>query len=389
MHVIEAVRWSPSGDGVRIIDQTLLPEKYEERDLRTLDEVCEAIACLAVRGAPAIGIAGAMGLVVSLAPHTALPVEAFLKRAREHAARIRATRPTAVNLPWAIERMLARAFGHGGPPPFQKYDTATPIQPSSHRMPGQILSDLRAEASAILAEDRAMCRRIGEHGLALVPDGSRILTHCNAGALATGGIGTALAPIYLAVEAGMRVEVYAGETRPLFQGSRLTAWELARAGIAVTVLADSMAASLMRSGRIDMVMVGADRIAANGDVANKIGTYALAVVARHHRIPFYVAAPASTFDSSIPNGNAIEIEQRAPSEISLGCGRTTVPEGAAVVNPAFDITPAELITAIISDRGVHLPPYDFSALASGPWGAAVSGRAVPTPHPPTPTARLS
>jgi methylthioribose-1-phosphate isomerase len=224
----------------------------------------------------------------------------------------------------------------------------------------ELLQALRVEATAILEEDRAMCRRIGEHGLPLVADGARVLTHCNAGALATGGIGTALAPIYLAHEAGRRVEVYVDETRPLLQGSRLTAWELARAGIPVTVLADNMAASLMRAARVDLCIVGADRIAANGDVANKIGTYGVAISARHHDIPFYVAAPSSTFDPATPSGDAIPIEQRAPEEIACGFGRRTAPDDVRMHNPAFDVTPAALVSAIVSDVGVHRRPYDFS-----------------------------
>ena len=369
MQVIEAVRWSPDGSAVRIIDQTKLPENYEELDLRTLEEVCKAISRLAVRGAPAIGIAGAMGLVVSLQPHANLTLVEFIAKLAEHAATLRQTRPTAINLPWAIDRMVGRIAERGGPPPSATYDALAQFLSSSNLTPYQILAELRDEASAILAEDRAMCRRIGEQGLALIPGNSRILTHCNAGALATGGIGTALAPIYLAAEAGRKVEVFAGETRPLLQGSRLTAWELTRANIPVTVLADSGAASLMRAGRIDLVIVGADRIAANGDVANKIGTYSVAVAAKYHGIPFYVAAPSSTFDPSISSGEGIEIEQRARGEIASSFGRTTAPEGACVTNPAFDITPAELITAIISDRGVHRAPYDFSD--AGEWDRAV------------------
>jgi len=341
--VIEAVRWAPDGVAVRVIDQRLLPGDLVERDLRTVDEVCEAIRTLAVRGAPAIGVAGAMGLAASLAAHAHGPAEDVRRRLQDHAARIRAARPTAVNLPWAIDRLLARAAALGP-------DAA-----------GETLVEaLRAEATAVLAEDREMCRRIGEHGLPLVPDGTRVLTHCNAGALATGGIGTALAPIYCAVAAGRRVEVYVDETRPLLQGSRLTAWELARAGVPVTVLTDSMAASLMRAGRVDLCIVGADRIAANGDVANKIGTYGVAVAARHHGIPFYVAAPGSTFDAATATGEGIEIEARAASEVVRGFGPATAPEGVAVHNPAFDVTPAELVTAIVSDRGVHRAPYDFS-----------------------------
>jgi len=313
-----------------------------ERDLRTLDETCDAIRTLAVRGAPAIGVAGAMGLVVALEPFVAEPTERFRERLRSAAAAIRATRPTAVNLPWAIDRMLR---------------VAERVEDS----PQGIVDALRREASQIRDEDRAMCQRIGEHGLPLVPDGSRVLTHCNAGALATAGIGTALAPIYLAAEAGRRVEVIVDETRPLLQGSRLTSWELTRAGIPVTVIADNVAASLMRAGRIDLCLVGADRIARNGDVANKVGTYGVAVSAHHHGIPFHVAAPWSTFDLVTPNGDVIEIEQRNPDEIRCGFGPLTAAPEAAVHNPAFDITPAALITTIVSDRGVHRPPYDFAA----------------------------
>ena len=340
MSAIEAVRWSPDGDAVRIIDQTLLPERFEERDLRTVDDVCDAIARLCVRGAPAIGVAGAMGLVVSLAPYARLGADGFETRLRGHAARIRAARPTAVNLPWAIDRMVARAA-------------------SASDEPAAVLQALRDEATAIMDEDRAMCRRIGLHGLELIADGARVLTHCNAGALATSGIGTALAPLYLAVEAGRRIEVLVDETRPLLQGSRLTAWELGRAGIPVRVLADSMAPSLMRAGRVDLVIVGADRIAANGDVANKIGTYGVAIAARHHGIPMYVAAPSSTFDPSLRSGSEIVIEQRDPDEVIRGFGRLTAPPGVEVENPAFDVTPAELVSAIVSDRGVHRAPYDF------------------------------
>ena len=344
MNIIEAVRWSPEGDAVRIIDQTRLPETYIERDLRTVDDVCEAIYTLAVRGAPAIGCAGAMGLVAALHPFADEPDAVFRERLTRYAAKIRATRPTAVNLPWAIDRMMDRARRTEGGS-------------------GELLAALREEATAVLEEDRAMCRRIGEHGLALIPDGARVLTHCNAGALATGGMGTALAPVYMAAEAGRHIEVYADETRPLLQGSRLTAWELARAGIPVTVLADNMAASLMRAGGVDLCIVGADRIAANGDVANKIGTYAVALAAKAHGIPVYVAAPASTFDAATPSGDAIEIEQRASHEVTRGFGKTTAPEGVRVYNPAFDVTPAALVTAIISDRGVHYPPYDFGSKA--------------------------
>ena len=340
----EAVRWSPAGDAVRIIDQRMLPGRLEHRDLRALDDTCDAIATLAVRGAPAIGIAGAMGLVVALEPFAGEAPADLDRRVAEGAERIACTRPTAVNLPWAMRRMRLRA------------ERARRDGAADNRA---LLAALREEATAILEEDQAMCRRIGEHGLALLPDGARVLTHCNAGALATGGIGTALAPIYLAHEAGRRVEVLVDETRPLLQGSRLTAWELTAAGIPVTVLADNMAASLMRAGRVDLCIVGADRIAANGDVANKIGTYGVAVAARHHDIPFYVAAPASTFDPDTPDGDAIVIEQRSADEIACGFGRRTAPDRVDVYNPAFDVTPADLVTAIVSDVGVHRAPYRF------------------------------
>jgi methylthioribose-1-phosphate isomerase len=341
MSIIQAVRWSPDGDAVRIIDQRRLPSEEIVLDLRTLDEVREAIGTLAVRGAPAIGVAAALGLVASLLPFVGEGDEAFRARLARHAAAIRATRPTAVNLPWAIDRMLAAAGAHGA------------------LGPRALLERLRAEATAILEEDRAMCRRIGESGLALVPDGARVLTHCNAGALATAGIGTALAPIYVAAEQGRRVHVWADETRPLLQGSRLTAWELARAGIAVTVIADNMAASVMRAGKVDLCIVGADRIAANGDVANKIGTYGVALAAARHGIPFYVAAPASTLDPATPTGAAIHIEERDAREVVEAFGTRTAPAAASVFNPAFDVTPAELVTAIVTDRGVVTGPYRF------------------------------
>lgn len=335
-----AVRWSPDGNAVRIIDQRRLPVEYVEVDLSTVDEVCDAIRTLAVRGAPAIGICGAMGVVASIGDATALSPTAFRERLAEHARLIRGARPTAVNLAWAVDRLLARAAAVIG-------DNTSVVQA------------MRAEASEILEQDRMMCRRIGELGAALLHDGARVLTHCNAGALATGGIGTALAPIYEAARAGRRVAVIAGETRPLLQGSRLTAWELTRAGIPVTVIADNMAASIMRGGGVDVCIVGADRIACNGDVANKVGTYGIAVLARHHGIPLYVAAPTSTIDPATPTGTEITIEQRDPREITVSFGVTIAPEQAAVHNPAFDVTPAELITAIITDRGVFRGPYAF------------------------------
>jgi methylthioribose-1-phosphate isomerase len=339
MELIQPVAWSTDGSGVRILDQRQLPAREVYRDLRSVDDICEAIRTLAVRGAPAIGIAGAMGLTLALDGRES-DRAAVSTRVATAAEQIRSTRPTAVNLGWALDRMLAAVLASRGG--------------------ASLRDDLRDEATHILDEDRNMCRRIGEHGAALIPDGARVLTHCNAGALATGGMGTALAAIYVAVQQGKRVEVYVDETRPLLQGSRLTAWELSRAGIPVTVLVDSAAAALMRSGTIDLCVVGADRIAANGDVANKIGTYALAIAARHHDVPFYVAAPTSTFDPSTARGGDIIIEHRPADEVRCGFGAPTAPAGVNVFNPAFDVTPANLVSAIVSDRAVHRPPFDFS-----------------------------
>jgi methylthioribose-1-phosphate isomerase len=342
MEPIRAVQWSPAGDAVRIIDQRLLPDRFVERDLRSVEEVMDAIQTLAVRGAPAIGVAAALGLVATLAPYSDEDAHLFRARLQAHAGLIGGTRPTAVNLSWAMRRMRAAA-------------DAQPTGSSA-----ALLQRLRAEATAILDEDIAMCRAIGTHGATLIPDGTRVLTHCNAGALATSGIGTALAPVYVAHEAGRSVHVFADETRPLLQGSRLTAWELGRAGVPVTVLTDAMAASLMRAGEIDMVFVGADRIAENGDVANKIGTYNVAVLAKHHGIPFYVCAPWSTIDHATKSGADIEIEQRHADEVRHVRDVPTAPSGVNVRNPAFDVTPHDLVTAIVTDRGVHRAPFRFS-----------------------------
>ncbi len=342
MEVVPTVMWAPSGDAVRIIDQRELPARLVQRDLRTVEDICEAIATLSVRGAPAIGVAAAMGLAIvagEVLQDASADFQACLKAA---GAQIRSTRPTAVNLAWAIDRMLACAAHTTGDPK-------------------TIASDLRVEATAILEEDRVMCDRIGAHGRPLLPAGARVITHCNAGALATAGIGTALAPVYHAAAEGGIARVYACETRPLLQGSRLTAWELARAGVPVTIIADSMAAALMRQGGIDCCIVGADRIAANGDVANKIGTYALALAAHHHEIPFYVAAPSSTLDIACASGDAIRIEERDARELTGTAGASIA--NADVWNPAFDITPAALVTAIITDQGIHRPLYRFSSLS--------------------------
>lgn len=334
---VQAITWSPSG-AVRIVDQRSLPETHTTRDLETVAAVADAIRTLQVRGAPLIGIAAAMGLVAGTRGYRGLPRPAFMQELERAAELLAATRPTAANLGWALDRMKAVAAATAGD--------------------GSVLWDrLHAEASAVWEEDRAMCRRIGEHGLAVVPDGAKVLTHCNAGALATGGIGTALAPLYVAHEQGRDLHVYVGETRPLLQGARLTAWELTHAGIACTVLVDGAAAALLRAARVDLVIVGADRIARNGDFANKIGTYGLAVVARHHGVPFYCAAPSSTLDLSLADGDAIPIEERDAAELRAWHGRTVIPPGAGVMNPAFDVTPARYVTAFILDRGVVQPPF--------------------------------
>jgi methylthioribose-1-phosphate isomerase len=327
------IDWIPAG-GIRILDQTVLPDEERYRDLHSVEAVAEAIRSLRVRGAPLIGIAGAMGVALAAQLAAAANEKKTMVKAVDDARDVLGrTRPTAVNLRWALDRV-----GH-----------------IAHAAPGDahaVAEAVRAEAQLIWDEDRQMCRRIGEAGLPLVPDGATVLTHCNAGALATGGMGTALAPIYAAHAAGRRVSVVADETRPLLQGSRLTAWELTAAGIPCTVIVDGMAASRLRRGDIACVLVGADRIAANGDVANKIGTYAVALAARTHGVPTYVAAPRSTFDFACPDGAAIPIEERSADELRCFAGRTTAAPSAAVWNPAFDVTPAELITGYLTDAGL-------------------------------------
>src|SRR5207253_10573666 len=274
----------------------------------------------------------------------AAPRDRFLARLGELVRLLGATRPTAVNLRWALDRM-ARVAAE---------------TPGTWGGSG-VWERLQAEATAIWEEDRAMCRRIGEAGLPLVPDGATVLTHCNAGALATGGIGTALAPIYLAHEAGRRLHVFVDETRPVLQGARLTAWELSHAGIPCTLIADAAAGSLMRQAKVDLVIVGADRIAVNGDFANKIGTYPLAVLALHHGVPFYCAAPSSTIDPSLEDGERIPIEHRPPEEVKALAGRPVAPAQVAALNPAFDVTPARYVTAYLTDRGVMQPPFGGEA----------------------------
>jgi len=327
---------------VRVLDQRTLPDMQIERDLESAEAVADAIRHLEVRGAPLIGIAAAMGLVAGTRELRGSGREAYLARLARLVDVLGATRPTAVNLRWALDRMARVA-------------TATPGDGSA------IWERLHAEATAIWEEDRAMCRRIGEHGLPLVPDGANVLTHCNAGALATGGIGTALAPIYLAHEQGRKVHVYVDETRPVLQGARLTAWELKHAGIPCTLIPDGAAGALMRQAKVDVVLVGVDRICANGDFANKIGTYGLAVLARHHGVPFYAAGPWSSVDPSLPDGEGIPIEQRAADEVTTIAGRPIAPPGVPALNYAFDVTPARYVTAYLTDRGLVQPPFTADA----------------------------
>jgi methylthioribose-1-phosphate isomerase len=338
MKNLDTLHWVGGLDGhLRLIDQTRLPVEFVEIDCPNVEAVWEAIKTLRVRGAPAIGIAAAYGVIVGLQNVIAADETAFFDRLRKVIAYLATSRPTAVNLFWALKRVQAKAESLRGSPT------------------SQIAAALLDEARTIHEEDRQMCRAIGRHGAALLKDGQGVLTHCNAGGLATSDYGTALAVFFAAAESGKTLHVYVDETRPLLQGARLTAWELHHRGIDATLICDSMAAQVMREGRVKAVVTGADRIAANGDSANKIGTYGLAVLARAHNIPFYIAAPTSTFDLSISTGSEIPIEQRDPREITHSFGRQTAPDGIAVYNPAFDVTPANLITAIISDRGLIQP----------------------------------
>jgi methylthioribose-1-phosphate isomerase len=335
---IETLRWVGGVDGhLELIDQTLLPVELKYLACRDVESVWEAIRSLRVRGAPAIGIAAAYGVCLGVADVCQADAQRFFARLDEVTARLASSRPTAVNLFWALDRMKRAARSR------------------EHSPPAEIAAALLAEARAILEEDRQMCRAMGRHGAALLADGSAVLTHCNAGGLATADYGTALAVIFAAVESGKRIAVYADETRPLLQGARLTAWELHQRGIDVTLICDNMAAQVMREGRVQAVITGADRIAANGDTANKIGTYGVALLAHAHGIPFYVAAPSSTFDLALESGDGIPIEQRDRREVTHGFGRQTAPDGIRVYNPAFDVTPARLIRAIICERGLIQP----------------------------------
>jgi methylthioribose-1-phosphate isomerase len=339
MSAPRTIAWVGGTDGyVRLIDQTLLPTQLEYRDCRTVEEVWEAIRSLRVRGAPAIGVAAAMGVVLGMQAFRDRTRGAYARRLQEVTGYLRTSRPTAVNLFWALERMEAKVRGR-----------------TEELPPEELTRRLLDEALAIEEEDRQMCRAIGLAGASLIGEGKGVLTHCNAGGLATADYGTALSVMFTAAEQGRHFHVFVDETRPLLQGARLTAWELQQRAIDATLICDNMAAQVMKERRVDLVIVGADRIAANGDTANKIGTYGVALLARAHGIPFYVAAPSSTFDLSLPSGDAIPIEQRAPAEVTHGFGRQTAPDGIKVYNPAFDVTPAELIAGIITEKGLIRP----------------------------------
>lgn len=334
---IQTIEWRSGPPGyARLIEQTRLPSEAVYLDVHDVPAMVDAIYRLAVRGAPAIGVAAAYGVLLGVQGRSGDRPEALLAHLDAVVRQLAAARPTAVNLFWALKRMQARACAVAA----QGADSA------------RIIAALFAEAQAIHREDAEQCRRMGELGAPLIRDGMRLLTHCNAGALATGGIGTALAPLYTAWAAGRRFEVFADETRPLLQGARLTAYELSQAGIPVTLITDNMAGRVMSEGRVDAVFVGSDRIAANGDVCNKIGTYSVAVLARHHGIPFYVVAPLSTFDAEVATGAEIPIEERPASEVTHGFGKQTAPAGVRVYNPAFDVTPAGLVSAIITEAGI-------------------------------------
>ncbi len=334
---IQHIYWD--GDALCLLDQRLLPAREVMIRCTTAAEVAQAIQTMVVRGAPAIGCTAAYGMVLVAQQSSAQNAAGLIDELADAKALLDASRPTAVNLAWATARILQKARAN------VTADLAT--------LRGMLLD----EAHAILAEDLAMCHAIGQHGVDLIPVRGHVLTHCNAGGLATAGLGTALAPLRIAHDQGRPIHVFVDETRPYLQGARLTAWELQRAGVPLTLITDNMAGYFMRRGEIDCVIVGADRVVANGDIANKIGTYGLAVLAQAHGIPFYVAAPSSTIDLSLPNGDAIPIEQRSSDEVTRIGGQPIAPDGVSAAHPAFDTTPHELISAIITERGVIYPPY--------------------------------
>ena len=335
--------WWTDGE-LYLLDQRQLPTKVVGRRQNSVDEVFNSIRTLTVRGAPAIGVAAAYGLLVDRETLVAGDVAAMRSRLRQRAEHLESSRPTAVNLRWSLQRMIKFA------------ETISDREAT----PDSIYERLVTEAISIHDEDRQLCRDIGRHGRSLITDGMGILTHCNAGSLATSEFGTATAPMYLAHQDKVRFRVFVDETRPLLQGSRLTAWELDRSGIDTTLICDNMAASMFAAGRINAVIVGTDRVAANGDVANKIGTLAVAILAKHFGASFYVAVPYSTIDPETKSGEKITIEQRDASEVRQIAGQPIAPPNVNVANPAFDVTPSDLVTAFITERGILYPPYDFS-----------------------------
>jgi len=339
----ETIAWA--GDHVRIIDQTLLPTETKFLELRTIEEVWEAIKMLRVRGAPAIGIAGALGTIVGVKGSPAVTWSGFAEDLNTATDYLATSRPTAVNLFWALDRM-------------KRIAESVKDQPVS-----AIKQRLLDEAVEMIEEDNRVCIAMGEHGASLLKDGDSVLTHCNTGGLATASYGTALNVAFTAHRLGRQVQVFADETRPLLQGARLTAWECMQEGVPCTLICDSMAAVVMREKKVTSVMVGADRIAANGDTANKIGTYMCAVLAKEHGIPFYVVAPRSTIDLTLAGGDEIPIEERGAEEIIAGFGRQTGPSGIRVYNPAFDVTPHRLIAGIVTERGIARSPYTESLKA--------------------------
>ncbi|HPC03822.1 MAG TPA: S-methyl-5-thioribose-1-phosphate isomerase [Syntrophales bacterium] len=346
--MIRPIAWTD--EGIVLLDQKALPQEERYVTCRTYGEVVDAIRDLTIRGAPAIGVAAAMGIALAMKDRTEEDPEGERSFFGEVCRAFAASRPTAVNLSWAIRRMTRR------------------FEEETGGNPAGAVKALVREALSVFEEDIRINREIGRHGKALIPNGARILTHCNAGALATAGYGTALGVVRAARDEGKELHVYIDETRPVLQGARLTAWEMKKENIPATLITDGMAGSLMARGKVDLVIVGADRIAANGDAANKIGTYPLAVLARENGLPFYVAAPLSTFDPSLPDGSGIPIEERDPGEVRILCGRPVAPEGMDVWNPAFDVTPNRFITAIVTEAGVLRPPFEASigACFTGP-----------------------
>ncbi|MCL5994753.1 MAG: S-methyl-5-thioribose-1-phosphate isomerase [Chloroflexi bacterium] len=345
---IKTIEWTGGADGAaRLIDQTLLPTELKYLDVTDVETMWEAIKVLRVRGAPAIGIAAAFGLYLAVRNSHTVDTTNFKAEVDKAAAYLASSRPTAVNLFWALKRIQRLVDTNAGQP-----------VPSIKEM-------MLAEAIAMIDEDNAVCRAIGEYGATLLVGQAdslpyRILTHCNAGGLATAQWGTALAPVYVAAEQGRHIHVYADETRPLLQGARLTAWELQQAGIPVTLITDNMAATVMSQGKVNAVIVGTDRVASNGDVANKIGTFGVAILAKEFGIPFYVAAPTSSIDMSLASGDLIPIEERKPEEVTEGFGKRTAPTGVDVYNPAFDVTPHRYVTALITEKGIVRPPFHVS-----------------------------